>query len=122
MDPPLFAVSRDQMLSLKAVTDEEFRQAKIKRIIQQVYQLAIQSAKTSSQTYYNFPCQDQPSPDIENILDGLRKLFPGCKVEFKSLMQGRDGKMYDLSTKMDPNLLQFINNQRTQTCIVVDWS
>jgi hypothetical protein len=59
--------------------------------------------------------------NIADILAELQALFPGCTVTHTLMAKGRDGKLYDL-TKMDDNVLPFIDQTLEQSYIVIDWS
>jgi hypothetical protein len=61
--------------------------------------------------------------NIDDILKGLKLLFPDCSVEFKivTLAMGPDRKMHDIST-LDEKALMFIGNRQVKQCIIIDWS
>ena len=48
-------MSRDAMRQLKANTEEAARIQQVKNIVQQVYQAAVQTAKSKTETSYNHP-------------------------------------------------------------------
>ena len=127
-------MSRDAMSALKHAADLEKCAKQVTKLIDMFYQHAIRKAKTSTETsiqlqgYGDFTdseCGQNRIKFTENhkgeVLTGLRTLFPGCVVEYQTLVQGKDGKMYDFS-KMDKTMLQFINNQQTREFLVIDWS
>ena len=127
-------MSRESMRCLKEVADLEKCAKQVTKLIGLYYSQAITKAKTSTETsiqlygYVDFQDSDAPHQLIkfteyhkDEILSGLRTLFPGCLVEYQTLVQGKDGKMYDFS-KMDKTMLQFINNQQTRECLLIDWS
>jgi hypothetical protein len=133
-------VTRDTLRNLKNKIHEEMRIQEVNHCISQVYSAIIQKAKTSTETSYyymlpSFPVSKAthlpvPHPEfhrenIEDILHGLRTLFPDCSVEYSTLTQGQDGKLYDIS-KMDEKVMQFAFHpsymKRTQEYIVIDWS
>ena len=58
---------------------------------------------------------------MTDILDGLRILFPDSTVEYSLFVRGKDGQMHDLS-KMDEKMRPFVNMQKSQNNIVIDWS
>lgn len=143
---PLTVMSRETMQGLKAKTDEVIRLSKVKEIISRVYSDALDTARRSSNTQFIYPLDDnlrqqfqmndgrtcyyQLAPinivfdayNKEDILGGLRRLFPGCSIEYKNLMMNpRDGKMYDIS-KIDTELRHLINGGISTECIVIDWS
>jgi hypothetical protein len=133
-------MSRDVMRELKAKTEEDARIQQVKNIVQQVYQAAVQTAKSKMDTSYNHPlprgatvaekkfgCNGGTTADpfyvknMPDILAGLQELFPGCDVSHTLLSRGTDGKMYDIS-KLDEKVLPFVNRVHDQSHIVVDWS
>jgi hypothetical protein len=133
-------VTRDILRNLKNKRDEEMRIQKVNNCISQVYSAIIQKAKTSTETSYyhmlpSFPVSKAthlPAPhpefhreNMEDILHGLRTLFPDCSVEYSTLIQGQDGKLYDIS-KMDEKVMQFAFHpsyrKTSQEYIVIDWS
>jgi hypothetical protein len=139
-------VTRDTLRNLKNKRDEEIRIQKVNACISKVYSDIIHKAKTSIETSYYYmlpsvPVSNSthlpvPHPEFhrenkEDILNGLRTLFPDCSVEYSALtlIQGQDGKLYDIS-KMDEKVMQFAfhpsyrNNRNTsqELYIVIDWS
>ena len=127
-------MSRESMSALKAAADVEKRAAQVTKLIAMFYEHAIRKARTSTETsiklngyveFHDSEYSQKPIKLTENdkldILNGLRTLFPGCLVEYQTLVQGKDGKMYDFS-KMDKTMLQFINNQQTRECLMIDWT
>ena len=130
----LTPMNREFMRSLKEAADLEKRAKQVTKLIALFYEQAIRKARTSTETsiqlqgYVEFSDSDNNQKPIKltendklDILNGLRTLFPGCLVEYQTLVQGKDGKMYDFS-KMDKTMLQFINNQLTREYLVIDWS
>lgn len=62
--------------------------------------------------------------NMDEIIQNLRTLFPGCNVEYKSVFLvtlGGEEKQYDLST-LDEKAKPFINmhSQKTANSIVID--
>ena len=122
-------MSRDVMRELKAKTEEAARVQQVKQVVQQIYQAAVQTAKSKTDTSYNHPLSQQHRiqtdpfylKNMPDILAGLQELFPGCDVSHTLLSKGIDGKMYDIS-KLDDKVLPFVNRALDQSYIVVDWS
>lgn len=124
-------ISRDEMRQRKAVKDEANRVLQVSTFVKHIYNGASSFADTSSETIYRFDAQhlQQHQPiimaNMEEIIQNLRNLFPGCLVEYKSVtfVMGNDRKQYDLST-LDEKLRPFINMQSQQTTnsIVIDWT
>jgi hypothetical protein len=59
--------------------------------------------------------------NMNDILSGLRPLFPGCTISHCIMSKGTDGKMYDIST-LDEKVLPFINRALDQWFIIIDWT
>ena len=133
-------VTRDTLRNLKNKRDEEIRIQKVNACISKVYSDIIHRAKISIETSYYYILPSVPvsnsTPEFnrenkEDILNGLRTLFPDCSVEYSALtlIRGQDGKLYDIS-KMDEKVMQFAfhpsyrNNRNTsqELYIVIDWS
>ena len=117
--------SRNDLQQLKAKTDEQNRVNQINQIVNQIYSTAINQARTQIITSYNYQIHPQNSTFYENnkddIINGLKTLFPDCSIDYKMLSRGNDGKMYDI-TNIDEKMRPFINRQQDQANIVIDWS
>ena len=85
------------------------------------HQVAAFVARNRTIPYY----QGAPDPfhikNMNDILAGLRDLFPGCFVSHTLLCQAKDGKMYDVA-KLDDAVLPFVDRALDQSYIVIDWS
>ena len=124
-------ISRDTLRGLRAKIEEETRLERVRSFIQSIYQQAINVAKTTSDTAFNFPIPssylDRRASDtfflvnMSDILSGLQTLFPDCTVSHSILCKGTDGKFYDIS-KLDDRVLPFVNRALDQSFIVIDWS
>lgn len=118
-------MSRDEMRGMKAKRDEEMRIESIIKSVESIYRSAINVAKTSTNTNYSLDMHKSYyqfyEDNMEEILSGLKDLFPDCTVKLAKMCTGNDGKRYDIST-MDEKMLPFINQRQTVECIVVDWS
>ena len=136
---------------LKVNKDERIRVETVKGIINVIYTNAIQAAETKGHTSYSLDINPREESrhvlrvaggakvsresyndavgleyqfykdNMDEILSGLQKLFPGCTVKLVNMCTGNDGKRYDIST-MDEKMLPFINQQKAFECIVIDWS
>jgi len=140
--------TRAMMQELKSQKEEEVRQVQIKKIVKEIYTEAVQVASTSNTTYYNYQVPSYimamrtPSErdrlkaqgqyvkgtadpfyvkNMNDILAGLRDLFPDCAVSHTLLCQAKDGKMYDVA-KLDDAVLPFVDRALDQSYIVIDWS
>jgi len=124
------------MQSLKAKKDEEKRLKNeeerlisIKRIVQDIYTKAINTAGQTTNTSFkyeipnilNAPYNTSIIANMKEIIGELETLFPDCSVKHTQMAQGRDGKLYDLSS-IDEKLRPLMNVNRTVEGIVVDWS
>ena len=129
-------MSRDEMRSLKAKKDEEIRLQRVNIIVSTIYERAINQAKTTSDTRFNYEVPIHPSPsrherenitfhndNMAEILRNLKILFPLCSIDFKSITmaKGHDGKDYDV-TDLDEKALAFVRDSKTKSCITIDWS
>ena len=126
----LTPISRDAMLSLKALKDEEIRQKaeagrqrRILQIVSNIYSAAKTVAETTTQTTYSYKIPEQfHITCIEDLLASLRGLFPGCTIAHtvRSFATGVDGKEHDVTTGA-AHIFPILR-QRREEVIVVDWS
>lgn len=128
-------ISRDEMRTQKVRSDEEARLKRVSDIVKTVYGNAMNAAKTTDCTSYNFQIpllwsSTTPPPrptdpfylaNMTDIIAGLKTLFPGVTVSHTLLSKGTDGKMHDIS-KLDDKALAFVNRVLDQSFIVIDWS
>jgi len=131
-------ITRHELQQLKVKNDEQKRLNTINKYVNSIYNSLInqvRSSNTSSNTSsnitsYNYQINQVPTidPDYlfiernkDEILNGLKVLFPDCLVDFKKLSRGTDGKMYDVSN-IDEKMKTFINRQNDREYIVIDWS
>lgn len=128
-------MTRFDMQTLKAQTDEKRRLDRVKQISDSIYANAISLARTSTDTSFKYEIpRGRYSPhntgnvsepfylnNIADILAELQALFPGCTITHSLMAKGRDGKLYDL-TKIDDSVLPFIDQTLEQSYIVIDWS
>ena len=121
--------SRNDLQQLKAKKDELIR---INKVVNQIYSHVVILAAThicgQNQNYeskYNHNIWDWDlkfyEKNKDDIISGLKTLFPYCSIDYKMLSRGNDGKMYDI-TNIDEKMKPFINRQNDRTYIVVDWS
>jgi hypothetical protein len=121
-------ISRQYLQELKVNNDEQKRLNMINKCVNNIYNSLINQAASSTLTSYNYQINQGPSTDSEfikknknDILNGLKVLFPDCLVEFKILSRGIDGEMYDVSN-IDEKISPFINRQNDREYIVIDWT
>ena len=127
----LTPMTRDEMRSLKAETDEKNRLRSVEQYVKTMYEAVIQTARTSTKTQWRAEFHNgQGSLDgkfiitnIDDVLRGLQVLFPDCSVEFKTvtMAMGPDSQMHDIST-LDEKALMFIGNRQVKQCISIDWT
>jgi hypothetical protein len=133
MFAPPTPMSRDEMRSLKAKADEENRVRRVEQYVKIMYDAAMNTARTSTNTQWRAEFHNGQGSvaidgvfvitNIDDILSGLKLLFPDCSVEFNSITMamGPDRKMHDIST-LDEKALIFIGNRQVKQCIIIDWS
>ena len=107
MDQPLTPIPRDKMRGLKAETDEmvhkhleKFRLENIQSIVRNIYNLAVQEARNTSNTSFQIDCNsfrhniqllrnfkdkyqkidEFMVANVSDIVADLHVLFPGCSV------------------------------------------
>ena len=139
----LIPMSLIMMKESKSLNDQVIREMlaekrvkAIKAIIRSIYCNARRTAETTDDLSYKYPLPSNPQhtgivqpsqsaefhkTNMDDILDGLRDLFPGCSVLNTTLSRGQDGKMYDISN-INEKIRPFINTQQSQQYIVIDWS
>ena len=126
-------MTRDEMRSLKAETDEKNRLRGVEQYVNTIYQAVIQTAQTSTKTEWRAEFHNGQGgtaldskfiiTNIDDVLRGLQNLFPGCSVDFKTVTtaMGADGQMHDIST-LDEKVIMFIGNRHVKQSISIDWS
>lgn len=119
-------VSRTYLQTLKAKKDEEQRLMRIKQTVQNIYSRAINTAGQAMKTSVEYEIgSERHNPfqlaDVKEIIGELETLFPDCSVKYTQMAQGRDGKLYDVST-LDDKLRPLLNLNSAKECIVIDWS
>ena len=114
---------RSKLSGLKAERDEEKRCQQIQQIIHNIYNSVIMLATTSTNTSYKKQVESTLfiTTNMQDILSGLRVIFPDCLVENTLFAMGNDGQMHDIS-KMDEKMRPFINNAQANNYILIDWS
>jgi hypothetical protein len=116
---------------------EKNHMGKINSIVDSIYIDAVNFANSGDETVYiyDLPQNDIPidfyRKNIAEIINGIKKLFPDCSVEYKNLMmvRGRDGELYNIS-KANENIIpgvtkpipSIIRPATTIEYIVLDWS
>ena len=117
-------IIKNDLQQLKAKTDEKKRLEQINQHVNNIYQTLINQATLNIKTSYNHQINQRDSffeNNKDDIINGLKILFPDCSIDYKMLSRGNDGQMYDI-TNIDEKTRPFINRQYDQAHIVIDWS
>ncbi len=84
-------MARYQMRSLKYKNDEDARLLMVNQYVKTMYNLAVQCARTSTNTQWRTNFYNDQAFDggfivrnITDIIRELQKLFPDCLVEFRN--------------------------------------
>lgn len=86
-----------------------------------LYQIEHYSGRVRNIPYYQGASDPFHIKNMNDILAGLRDLFPDCAVSHTLLCQAKDGKLYDVAT-LDNAVLPFVDRALDQSYIVIDWS
>ena len=134
----LTPMSKDSLLALKTKLDADTRTSNIKNIITTIYTNAVNSAKTSPSTKFQYNISTNLSirqirpiipgnvsldfylTNMTDIINGLTPLFPGCKINHIVFGTGVDTILYDV-TKV-PSTVTLNTTIPNQDFIVIDWS
>jgi len=110
------------MREIKTKRDEEKRRKGIRDAVKWVYSSAILLAETTHHTaFLHFLVDPFYKENLNDILYGLRGLFPDCYVTHANLHMGKDGKLHNVDTA-DRNILRLIGQQPNGEYIIIDWS
>jgi len=118
-------ITVEEMRNLKAHEDEKNRWQFISGIIASIYRDTIRCAKLNTET--KFVCyldhrlgEDEIlNKNKKDIISNLEKLFPGCRISYRTYVNGGNSKMCDI-TDLDEETKKSFSNQRL--VIVIDWS
>ena len=127
-------MNRVDMQQLKEKYDEGNRIQFINQTVTDIYNRALEHARSKTDKSYNYQISGNISMQninitrnpkiIENmpdILIKLQELFPDCSITHTLMAKGSDGKMYDIS-KIDDSILPLINSVNKESYIVIDWN
>lgn len=130
-------ISSESTSGLNDKIYEKNRMGKINNIVDTIYVDAVNFANSGDETVYIYDLSQHDShldfyrTNMAEIINGIKKLFPDCSVEYKTLtmVRGRDGELYNIS-KIDENIVPGVTkpipcNIRPAACIeyiVLDWS
>lgn len=111
---------------LKAEAQEQHRLNQINRIVNQIHSTVINQARTQTTTSYSYQIQQHNHVYIgypynystfceknkDDIINGLKRLFPDCSIDYKMLSIERT------------HLIKFDNKRQNdhEGYIVIDWS
>jgi hypothetical protein len=110
------------MRSLKSINDEKNRESQITHIVNQIYTNAIDLAGVGTKTeYHQFGIGEFHRENMDEILERVRNLFEGCKVFYRNMYLGQDGKYYDVSS-WNTAILPYDTKGKNIESIMVDWS
>jgi hypothetical protein len=126
----LTPISRESMRGLKAKIQEEARIARINSIVDYIYRDAVRIATQidDSSCLYNLSEHGTPldfyRENMEEIISGIKSLFPDCVVEYKTLktVTARNGRKYDISKNDNSHISDIRGRPEIGEYIVVDWS
>ena len=120
--PPITA---EEMRVLKAEEDEKKRWQVISYTIKSFYHDAIKYAKSNTETKFvycptGFYGGDEfLNKNKKDIISNLEKLFPGCRISYRTYARGGNNEMCDI-TDMDEETKKCFSGQSLR--IVIDWS
>ena len=117
--------SADLLRGLKAATVQENHLKRVNEYIRTIYTHVLRRAKETEETSfsYQFYAENLDTFDMymNEIVNGLKDLFPGCSVKHTTFYMGMDGKMHDI-IQIDEHALHYISRKGCKEYIVVDWS
>ena len=121
--PPITA---EEMRGLKAQEDEKKRWQVISYTIKPFYQDAIKYAKSNTETKFvycpsGFYGGDEfLNKNKKDIISNLEKLFPGCRISYRSYARGGGGEIHDITT-IKPSIAEMCFSGQSLR-IEIDWS
>ena len=123
-------MSRDTLLNLKAEFDESLRIQQIERIVDFIYKQAIHLAKTSQKTRYMYDLDNVEKANMDDIVERLEILFPGCSITFSYQDNEFDAKYYanqQVRQQVQQQVQQQVHKQvhkqvQIKIYISIDWS
>jgi hypothetical protein len=117
--------SAESLRGLRATTAHENHLKRVNEYIRTIYTHVIRRAKETDETSfkYQFYSENFDTFDMymNEIVNGLKDLFPGCSVKHTTFYMGMDGKMHDI-IQIDEQTLHFMSRKNCKEYIVVDWS
>ena len=118
-------LSRNTLQGMKEV--EDARVKKVNQVIDNIYNSVIGISKTSTTKSYKFYCnlpgyETTFFEDNKNdILNGLRVLFPDSTIEFKFFLRDNKEQIKEFSV-IDESMRQYVTRQYNSDYINIDWS
>jgi len=117
--------SAESLRGLRAATVQENHLKRVNEYIRTIYTHVLRRAKETDETSfsYQFYAENFDTFDMfmNEIVNGLKDLFPGCNVKHTTFYMGMDGKMHDI-IHIDEPTLHGISRKGCKEYIVVDWS
>lgn len=121
----LLPFSAESLRGLRATAAHENQIKKVNEYIRTIYTHVLRRAKETDDTSfsYQFHSENFDSFDMymNEIVNGLKDLFPGCSVKHTTFYTGIDGKMHDI-IHIDEHTLHYMSRKNCKEFIVVDWS
>jgi hypothetical protein len=117
--------SAEALRELRATSIYENRLKRVNEYVTTIYTHVVRRAKETEDTSfkYQFYAENFDMFDIfmNDIVNGVKDLFPGCSVKHTTFYMGVDGKMHDI-IQIDEPTLHGISRKGCKEYIVIDWS
>jgi len=95
---------------------------KVNIIVKNIYTQAVEHAKYSENTSYNYPLLDNfTKSHAHAVVSELQERLPKCRVSHTLLAAGSDGRLYDVANISD-EVLPLVDTVIKDSYIVIDWS
>jgi hypothetical protein len=141
----LTPMSKNTLQALKTKLDNDTLTSKIKALVTQIYNSAVNAAKTTSTTSFQYNMSTTVSNQMSRIniltsglttngvsqkefcltnktaiIAALTPLFPNCTIKYSTFGTGSDGKSYDITNV--PSGVTLNTAIANKYYIVIDWS
>jgi len=117
--------SAEALRKLRATNIYDNRLKRVNEYVTTIYTHVVRRAKETDDTSfkYQFYAENFDMFDIfmNDIVNGVKDLFPGCSVKHTTFYMGVDGKMHDI-IQIDEPTLHGISRKGCKEYIVIDWS
>jgi len=118
-------LTRNTLQGMKEI--EEVRLKKVNQVIDNIYNSVVGISKTSTNKSYKYYC-NLPGAEAtffednkNDILNGLRALFPDSTIEFKFFLRDNNQQVKEFSV-IDESMRQYVTRQYNNDYINIDWS